>query len=163
MPRGTPRYIMFAMTACDAYPEGVAELKYSEVPVKDKVYIKVYYPDAEGKMSTTPVNVLNQNLNPKTDDYEYYENAELTKWYPGYGLNITTLYAVPYREVKVMLIDSDGSLAFYGDRLGDIDTLSFKIHSSYDLEKKEPGKELTIDELAATVKAGDTVYLSFKF
>lgn len=189
--RGMPYFIFFPMNEADAYPAGAATTTDASVKVKDAEYATVYYFDAEGKKGAgTQVNKMSlSSINLRFDDFEYYTDEALTKYAfdpasadPDTGLvTPDTLYARPYREINILMIRkadeplgserlehaeevqlSSGEPEYYGDRLGYIDTLMHDIYLTYNTSTKRLEDKVTISELAASVKAGDTVYIALK-
>lgn len=171
LPFGNPRYFLFPMEENSTYPAGAATLEYRDVEIEDMAYYTVYYFDEAGKKGEAKqvIKMALSGSNIKIDDYEYYSDEALTQYAFDYAaanpdsgeLTTSTLYARPARKLSVMIIDKGGELECIGDRLGCIDTNFHEIYLSYDESSKKPGDKVTINELAASVKDGDTVYVVF--
>ena len=178
---GMPYLLFFAMNETDAYPAGAASTTDAAVEVKDAEYATVYYFDKDGKKGEgTKVNKLSlRSQNLKYDDFEYYTDEALKNYAfaPSADSNAVfeipdTLYARPYREINVMIIRKTGESAetastsgapeLFGDRLGFIEPGMHDIFKTYDSAKNEVNDKVTISELAAGLKEGDTVYIVLK-
>ncbi len=188
--RGMPYFIFFPMNEADAYPAGAATTTDASVKVKDAEYATVYYFDAEGnKGAGTQVNKMSlSEVNLRFDDFEYYTDEALTEYAFDAASDPTgekgtpdTLYARPYREINIMIIRkadeplgserleqageiqlSTGEPEYFGDRLGCINTGIHEIYKTYNSSTKRLEDKVTISQLAASVKAGDTVYIALK-